>query len=147
MRDLLAQILRKKITQTRWRRWTGIEPASQGSPATAALKAVEPTRCPDTSGRQGTGWNVLANVDRNVRHRVVLYRHLLGRRWRPRRRRRPDRGGRATPWRRAGDGDGSRAHHRGLLLLRRVPHAHAVVPRGVHERAWTRLAAHELCRH
>jgi hypothetical protein len=32
-----------------WRRWTGIEPAGRGSPVPAALKAVEPTRCPDTS--------------------------------------------------------------------------------------------------
>ena len=31
------------------RRWTGIEPAGRGSPVPAALKAVEPTRCPDTS--------------------------------------------------------------------------------------------------
>ena len=33
-----------------WRRWTGIEPARRGSLVSAALKAVEPTRCPDTSG-------------------------------------------------------------------------------------------------
>ena len=31
------------------RRWTGIEPARRGSPASAALKAVGPTRRPDTS--------------------------------------------------------------------------------------------------
>ena len=34
-----------------WRRWTGIEPAGRGSPVPPALKAGEPTRCPDTSGR------------------------------------------------------------------------------------------------
>ena len=34
-----------------WRRWTGIEPAGQGSPAPTALKAAEPTRRSDTSGR------------------------------------------------------------------------------------------------
>ena len=32
-----------------WRRWTGIEPAGRGSPVPTALKAAEPTRCPDTS--------------------------------------------------------------------------------------------------
>src|SRR5215217_2758099 len=32
-----------------WRRWTGIEPAGRGSPVPPALKAGEPTRCPDTS--------------------------------------------------------------------------------------------------
>ena len=37
-----------------WRRWTGIEPAGRGSPVPAALKAVEPTRCPDTSGGDPT---------------------------------------------------------------------------------------------
>ena len=31
------------------RRWTGIEPAGRGSPVPTALKAAEPTRCPDTS--------------------------------------------------------------------------------------------------
>ncbi len=31
------------------RRWTGIEPARRGSPVSAALKAVGPTRRPDTS--------------------------------------------------------------------------------------------------
>ena len=33
----------------RRRRWTGIEPAGRGSPVPPALKAGEPTRCPDTS--------------------------------------------------------------------------------------------------
>jgi hypothetical protein len=37
------------------RRWTGIEPAGQGSPVPAALKAVEPTRCPDTSTDDRSG--------------------------------------------------------------------------------------------
>ena len=37
-------------TRRNWRRWTGIEPARRGSPASAALKAVGPTRRPDTSG-------------------------------------------------------------------------------------------------
>jgi len=32
-----------------WRRWTGIEPAGQGSPIPPALKAGEPTRRSDTS--------------------------------------------------------------------------------------------------
>ena len=32
-----------------WRRWTGIEPAYEGSPRTPALKAGEPTRRSDTS--------------------------------------------------------------------------------------------------
>ena len=35
----------------RWRRWTGIEPAGQGSPAPTALKAAVPTRRTDTSAR------------------------------------------------------------------------------------------------
>ena len=35
--------------ETPWRRWTGIEPAGRGSPVPTALKAAEPTRCPDTS--------------------------------------------------------------------------------------------------
>src|SRR5262249_54623806 len=35
--------------QVERRRWTGIEPAGRGPPVPAALKAVEPTRCPDTS--------------------------------------------------------------------------------------------------
>ena len=39
---------------TLWRRWTGIEPAGRGSPVPAALKAVEPTRCPDTSEPEHT---------------------------------------------------------------------------------------------
>ena len=37
-----------------WRRWTGIEPAGRGSPVPAALKAVGPTRCPDTSAGHGS---------------------------------------------------------------------------------------------
>jgi hypothetical protein len=40
---------------THWRRWTGIEPAGRGSPVPAALKAVEPTRCPDTSTGEANG--------------------------------------------------------------------------------------------
>ncbi len=36
------------------RRWTGIEPARRGSPASAALKAVGPTRRPDTSEGHGS---------------------------------------------------------------------------------------------
>lgn len=36
------------------RRWTGIEPARRGSPVSAALKAVGPTRRPDTSGGEAT---------------------------------------------------------------------------------------------
>ena len=38
-----------------WRRWTGIEPAGRGSLVPAALKAVEPTRYPDTSAANATG--------------------------------------------------------------------------------------------
>ncbi len=37
------------------RRWTGIEPAGRGAPVPAALKAVGPTRRPDTSVGQDTG--------------------------------------------------------------------------------------------
>ena len=36
------------------RRWTGIEPARRGSPVSAALKAVGPTRRPDTSNGDST---------------------------------------------------------------------------------------------
>ena len=36
------------------RRWTGIEPARRGSPVSAALKAVGPTRRPDTSEGDST---------------------------------------------------------------------------------------------
>ena len=35
--------------RTHQRRWTGIEPAGRGAPVPAALKAVGPTRRPDTS--------------------------------------------------------------------------------------------------
>ena len=38
-----------------WRRWTGIEPAGQGSPIPPALKAGEPTRRSDTSAEDHTG--------------------------------------------------------------------------------------------
>jgi len=41
------------------RRWTGIEPAGRGSPVPPALKAGEPTRCPDTSATYGS-WPVRA---------------------------------------------------------------------------------------
>jgi hypothetical protein len=36
------------------RRWTGIEPARRGSPVSAALKAVGPTRRPDTSDEEAS---------------------------------------------------------------------------------------------
>jgi hypothetical protein len=41
--------------ETWWRRWTGIEPAGRGSLVPAALKAVESTRYPDTSGGDCSG--------------------------------------------------------------------------------------------
>src|SRR4029078_7960705 len=42
--------------RVRWRRWTGIEPAVAGSLRPPALKAGEPTRYPDTSGSEGSGY-------------------------------------------------------------------------------------------
>lgn len=42
-------LLRGREGATTERRWTGIEPARRGSPVSAALKAVGPTRRPDTS--------------------------------------------------------------------------------------------------
>ena len=42
-------------TLEEWRRWTGIEPAGQGSPIPPALKAGEPTRRSDTSAEDDIG--------------------------------------------------------------------------------------------
>ena len=52
-----------------WRRWTGIEPAYDGSHRTPALKAGEPTRYSDTSTRESirsnTGLRATANRTAN----------------------------------------------------------------------------------
>ncbi len=68
-----------------WRRWTGIEPAGQGSPIPPALKAGEPTRRSDTSsddvigvpdvtdtvrGASGAG---VASVRRMSKNRTLLF--------------------------------------------------------------------------
>src|SRR5215218_6488802 len=60
---------------TLWRRWTGIEPAGRGSPVPAALKAVEPTRCPDTSGRHARRLDGEQVPGAGVRRRVAQLRH------------------------------------------------------------------------
>ncbi|MDQ1376529.1 MAG: hypothetical protein QOE15_702 [Acidimicrobiaceae bacterium] len=51
------------------RRWTGIEPAGQGSPVPTALKAAEPTRYPDTSAAQASG--LTRRRERNDRSDLV----------------------------------------------------------------------------
>jgi D-2-hydroxyacid dehydrogenase (NADP+) len=65
--------------ETLWRRWTGIEPAGRGSLVPTALKAAEPTRYPDTSGRHRSRRSVRCNHEApDPPHR----RHRPGRRGR-----------------------------------------------------------------
>gem|GEM_PF-6257886 len=45
----------EKVVEQEWRRWTGIEPATEGSPLSPALKAGEPTRYSDTSWKTQDG--------------------------------------------------------------------------------------------
>ena len=65
--------------ETLRRRWTGIEPAGRGSLVPTALKAAEPTRYPDTSGRHRSRRSVRCNHEApDPPHR----RHRPGRRGR-----------------------------------------------------------------
>jgi hypothetical protein len=73
-----------------WRRWTGIEPASWGSPMTTALKAAEPTRCSYTSVDNGNADAATRVSLRGERVDSLLHRRLLGRLRRPARGDRPD---------------------------------------------------------
>jgi hypothetical protein len=55
-----------------WRRWTGIEPAGRGAPVPPALKAGEPTRCPDTSASKATLVSAGATTVRAMKKLLIL---------------------------------------------------------------------------